>query len=196
MDSTKFWEIAGLVLSLAQMILYISGFNKHRKRLDSLSDELRQYALERFAKYQELRETTLEYQEYYKNLPEYTECENDVLRSKGKSFFDYGDNLRRAHKTVRGFSQAQKVTLAYRYGADAIAQSAMSMTMNKIKERRRVDEHLLRKWETIVTSPTYPAHNNDMSDIIKSSFSSLRANGKGFNSAGISFGTSLYKILK
>lgn len=195
MNSTSFYELAGLVLSLAQMLLYISGFNKYKGRLESLSDELAARAERRFTMYQTLRDRNPEFYEYYQNLPGYNQCDSDVVRAKGKPMADFARNLRPALRATRGFNQMQRVTLVGAGSQAPLFTSAVARTHNVIAERNRVDAHTLERWQAIVSAPTNITNHSDMSTIVNSTFRSMKTFGQGFNSAGIAFGTSLYGVL-
>jgi hypothetical protein len=175
------------------MLLYIIGFNKYRKRLDKLTDELLDRADGRNTAYQALRDKDPAFFSYYKGLPDYNPCPSNVNRSRGAAFADYGRALRRSLKTVNGYTQLQRVNLVGGFAENAVFATAVGSVMTEIAERRRVDDHVLRRWQAIVSAPTHAAHKDDYSSIIKSSFSSMRAFGQGANSAGVALGTQLYK---
>lgn len=193
MNSTIFWELANMVLSLVQMLLYLIGFNKYRKRLDSLTDELLDRADTRKGAYQTLRDKDPAFFSYYKGLPSYTMCYSNIRRARGAAFADYGRAMRRSLSSVNGYTQLQRVNLVNGLAENAVFAPAVAVTMAHIAERRRVDDHVLQRWQAIVSAPTNAAHTDDYSSIIKSSFSGMKAFGQGANSAGVALGTQLYQ---
>ena len=193
MNSTNFWQIAGLVLQLVQMILYIAGFIKYKERLEQWAEQLKTWADEKFEAYKTLRDRDPDFFDYYDSLPNYEICESNIQRSKGAAFADYGKAMRRSLPTVRGFSRLQKAALANHLGQNAVQASAVKRVQTTITERARQDDHILQRWQAVVNSPTNPAAHNDVSNIIKLSFNSLHAFGQGANSAGAALGTGLYR---
>lgn len=194
MNSTNFWQIASLVMSIVQLIMYIEGFNKYRKRLEELAEALRKRANEKFCAYKALRDRDIEFFAYYKNLPDYDECESNIQRAKGAAFYGYGQSMRRALPTVRGYLPMQKAALANLLGADPVYRTAMKRVQTKIAERSRVDDHVLERWQAIVSAPTNPSGTQDYGAIIESSFKSMQAFGQGANAAMTQLGISLYRI--
>ena len=194
MNATLFWEIVGLVLSLAQMLLYISGFNNYRSRLESLSDELTARAEARKAAYQTLRDKDPAFYSYYKGLPNYTPCQSNIERAKGAAFAHWGKQLRSSLRGINGYTQMQRVNVVGATADNAVFAPAMSRAMTQIAERRRIDDHVLQRWQAIVSAPTNPSHVADYSSIIQSSFSTMKSFGQGANSAGVTVGSLSYQI--
>jgi len=194
MDSTKFWEIAGLVLSLVQFLLYLAGFNKYRKRLGSLATELVGRADEQFDAYKTLRDKDPAFYDYYKALPDYKKCDRDSRRTRGTAMNNYGSALRSSLRTVNGYTPLQRISLVNALSVQPINLVGAELTKNEMQERLRVDSHLLNRWQAIVGAPVRPANVSDVSSIIRSSFSSMKSFGKGANSAGISLGKSFYNL--
>lgn len=193
MNSTLFWELANMVLTLVQMLLYLVGFNKYRKRLDSLTDELLARAEARKSAYQSLRDVDPAFYSYYKGLPDYLICNSNIERSRGAAFADYGRAMRRTLRSVNGYNQLQRVNLVNGLAENAVFASSVSEAMTTISERRIVDDHVLQRWQAIVSAPTNAAYRDNYDNIIKSSFGGLKAMGQGANSAGVALGTQLYQ---
>lgn len=193
MNTTNFWQIAGLLLSFLQMVLYIAGFIKYKEKLEELADQLTEWADEKFDAYRNLRNKDKDFFDYYDALPDYVECESNIQRSKGAAFADYGKALRRSLPTTRGFTRLHKAAIANHLGQNAVQASAMKRVQTKITERAKVDDHTLQRWQAITNSPTNPAAYNDVSNIIKLSFNSLHSFGQGANSAGAALGVGLYQ---
>ena len=193
-DMNDFWQIAGMVLMAIQLYLYIEGFNNHRKRLEQLAEDLRGRANEKFAAYKDLRDKDPDFYDYYKSLPDYTECVSNIKRSKGAAFFSYGQQLRRTLPTVRGYLPMQKAALANLLGGDPVYRSSMKRVQTKIAERSRVDDHVLERWQAIVSAPTNPSAVQDYGVLINSSFKSLQAFGQAANASLYTAGISLHRM--
>lgn len=192
-----FWEIAGLILQAVQLGLYLSALDQYRGKLEDLAQWLCDSADLNRDIYLSLRDSDPDFYEYYKTLPEYQLCQSAVERGKGDAFRQYGRRLRRSLRTNRGYTPLNKVHLNNVFAADALMQTAHHRATTEIKERSRVDSHVLERWSAIVGAPVgvekyYPGATNN---IIQQSFQNLRSLGQGFNSAGAAFGTQLYRIL-
>lgn len=193
MNGTTFWQIASNVMALVQLILYLEAFNEHRKRLEQLAESLRDKANEQFCAYKALRDKDIEFYSYYLNLPDYQECESNIQRAKGAAFYGYGANFRRMLPTVRGYLPQQRAALANYLGAEPIFRTAMKRVQTKIAERARVDDHVLERWQSIVSAPTNPSNTQDYGPVIESSFKSLEAFGKAANASLYQLGIGLYR---
>lgn len=193
MNTTNFWQVAGLVLQLVQMILYIAGFIKYKERLEELAEDLIAKADQKFSIYKTLRDRDSDFFDFYNNLPDYTECDSNIRRSKGAAFADYGKAMRRVLPSVRGFTPLQKSAVANSLGQNPVQASAIKRVQTKIAERARVDDHVLQRNQAIISSPISTSVATDVSGVIKLSFNSLYAFGQGANSAGAGLGTSLYQ---
>jgi hypothetical protein len=191
---TVHWEIAGLVLSVAQMLMYINGFNNYKSRLNSLTDELKARADAKASAYQTLRDKDGAFYAYYQGLPDYSPCQSNIERARGSAFAGWGSNIRQSIRAVNGFSQLQKVNIVNSFAETAVFAPALNRAFTAKKERDRVDAHVLARWEAITSAPTYPSAVTDYSSIINSSFGSLNMYGQGANSAGVAIGTSLGKL--
>jgi len=194
MAGTVHWEIAGLVLSVAQMLMYINGFNNYKSRLNSLTDELKARADAKAAAYKTLRNKDSEFYAYYQGLPDYATCQSNIDRARGAAFASWGSQMRHSLRAVNGYAQLQKVNIANSFAENAVFAPAVARAMTEIQERKRVDQHVLNRWQAIVSAPTYPSAVTDYSSIINTSFSSLTAYGQGANSAGVAIGSSLGKL--
>lgn len=194
MTSTQFWQMAGLVMSLIEMILYIAGFRKYKARLEELAEDLRDKAGQKFSAYKSLRDRDAEFNAYYQNLPDYTECASNIKRSKGAAFYTYGHQLRRTLSTVRGYLPMQKAAVANLLGGDPVYESSMKRVQTKIAERSRVDDHILDRWQAIVNTPTNSSSSQDYGSVIQSSFRSLEAFGKAANASMYTSGIQLQRL--
>ena len=171
MNTTNYWQIAGLVLSLVQFLLYIAGFIKYKDKLEDLADSLISKADEKMAAYKLLRSRDPKFFDFYCDLPLYTQCDSNIRRSKGAAFADYGKAMRRVFPTVNGYTPYQRAALAHGLGQNPVQASAVKRMQTHIAERAREDDHLLRRWQAITGSPTNVSSNMDVTPIIKQSFS-------------------------
>lgn len=194
MNTTQFWQIASLVMSLVQLLLFIDAFNHYRAKLEELADDLRKKANERFCALKALRDRDVEFFTYFNNLPDYFQSNSNVMRSRGAALSIYADKLRSTIPTVRGFLPAQKAALANLFGCELMNRVSMKRVQTEIAERSRVDDHTLQRWEALISATTSPSGVFDYGSIVDSSFKSLEAFGKAANASLYQFGTGLYRI--
>jgi hypothetical protein len=194
---TNFWQIASLFLSVVQLGLYISAVRKYKGRLEDLADGLCVLADTEAMKYMEFRDCDPDFYDYYKSLPDYEECQSAIKRNKGASFFKYGSNIRRRQHSNRGYTPLTMVHWNQYHGQDAVYEAAVSRALTCIKERERRNDHILERWSAIVSAPVGVERYSPgtINPIINAQFSSLKQFGRGFNSAGAAFGTSLFQVL-
>lgn len=187
------WQNVQLLASISQFILYLVGFNNYKDRLEDLADEHVERSDTKTEQYKELRSHDQEYYDYYNTLPEYEVCQSSIKRSRGTALAEYGNAVRRAFGTVNGYTPLQRVSLANTLGNNIAAAPAMKRAQTLISERAREDDHILDRWQAIISAPTHPAATNDTSAIVAASFRSLGAFGQGVNSAGTAIGTQLFQ---
>ena len=189
----QIWQNTQMLASIAQFVLYITGFNSYKKRLVDLADEATARSDDAFTRYQALRDKDPEFFDYYKTLPDYEICESNIKRARGTAAAEYGTAIRRAYSTVSGYTPFQRVTLANALGNNMASSPAMKRAQTLIAERGRQDDHVLQRWQAVISAPTNPAASNDVSNIVQASFRSLGAFGQGVNSAGAAIGTQLFR---
>jgi len=192
-----YWQIASLILEVVQLGLHLAGLNHYKGKLEDFAGELCDWADDDKAEYLALRASDPDFYDYYKTLPDKQICQSAINRGKGAAFHGYGAKMRRALKTTRGYTPMVKVHLNNTLSQDAIAQTHLTRTVTAIKERRLHDSHILERWSNIVSAPVGVERYNSgaSSAIIQQSFTNLKSLGRGFNSAGAAFGTTLYGIL-
>ena len=192
-----YWQIAGLIISVVQMGLYLNGLDKYENKLQDLAAWLCDNADLNATCYIDFKDSDLSFYDYYCGLPDYAVCMSNVNRSKGAAFYGYGSKMRRSIHAGRGYTPMVKVHLNAMVSSDAVAASATNRAIAIMKERDRVNAHVLERWSAIVSAPIdvegYQAA--PVGAIISQSFKSLKAYGRGFNSAGAAFGSTLYKVL-
>lgn len=191
------WEIASLLLQIAQMALYLDAIDKYKEKLDELAAWLCDTADINKEFYKEFKDCDPDFYEYYKTLPDYAICESAVKRAKGVGFHVYGENLRSSFQSNRGFTPLKRIHYNQMFGHEPLVAVANHRAGTYIQERNRVQDHTLERWKAIVGAPVnieaYSA--NITSVIIKQSFNHLHSAAQGFNSAGAAAGTTLYNIL-
>lgn len=192
-----FWQIASIVLQVVQLGLYITALEHYKDKLEEFADWLCDSADDNRDRYLEYRECDPDFYDYYKSLPDYTQCDSNVKRSKGAAYHGYGSRLRRSLRTTRGYTPMTKVHLNNMLSSDAIAQTALTRATQRIKERRYEDNHVLARWSAIVSAPigVERYYTGASTTIIQESFRNLKALGQGFNSAAAAFGSQLFRVL-
>lgn len=194
---TRFWQIAGLILQVVQMFLYLAAVRKYKEKLEEFADYLRDSGMADEEKYMTIRDCDPDFYAYYKGLPLYAPCESAIKRNKGEAFFKYGSQLRRRLRSTRGYTPLTRVHFNTQAMHQAISEAAVSRAITCIRENKRVDAHILERWSAIVSAPVNvegysPAFAKQ---IVDSNFRSLKGFARGFNSAGAALGTSLFRIL-
>jgi len=192
-----FWEIASLIIQVAQMTYYLDGLDKYKEKLDELADWLCTTADENKEYYKEFRDCDPDFYEYYKTLPEYAVCESAVKRNKGVGFYQYGESLRRSFSSSRGFTPLERVHFNQLYAHEPLDIVARSRANTLNKERHISNLHTLQRWQAVVNAPVGVERyaSSTTTAIIQSSFKTITSLSQGFNSAGVAFGKSLFNIL-
>ena len=186
------WRNAQTLLAVAQFALYIVGFLNYKNKLDDLAEDLTEKSDEQFARYKELRETDQEFFDYANTLPDYEECESNILRSRGAPGTRYGEAIRGTYQANNGYTPLRNVAVANLLGKDMASAPSLKRAQTKIAERANKDDHELQRWQAIISAPTQSAPTNDVSSVIQASFKSLGAFGRGANAAGVSIGQSYF----
>lgn len=192
-SDTLFWENAALLLAVTQFALYLVGFLKQKDILVGFANDAEKRAEERSKAYESLRNKDSEFFEYYCNIPEYKECESNIRRSRGASDAKYGRELRRAYRATNGYSRMSMVGVTQHLSRQHISESANRRVMAKIAERSRLDDHVIQRWDAIISSPTNSAVNVNLNSAVEASFKTLGSFGRGVNSAGLTIGSLLWK---
>lgn len=197
MAATSFWQLAGMGVQLAQMLLYLASVDEYKDKLEKMAEWLAVYADDEKEKYYEMRDKDPAFYSYYKDLPDYEVCVSAIKRSKGQAFNRYGTRLRLHQRGTRGYTPWRNITLNNRFAGDAINEAAVARAVTAVTERKRHEDHILERWSAIVSAPInqegYQA--SIVNGIINAQFKGFKSASRGFNSAGASFGTSLFKVL-
>lgn len=192
-----FWEIASIILQVAQLGFYITAVDKYKDKLEDLAQWLCDCAEVEREKYESFRDCDPDFYAYYKELADYAQCESNIKRNKGEAWRKYGVNLKRAVRGNRGYTPLANVYANQVLSAQPIAEIALNRASTTIRERGRVNNHILERWSAIVSAPVavegyQPAI---VSTIIADSFKNLKGYARGFNSAGAALGNSLFNLL-
>lgn len=189
-------EIAGLALSIAQMVFYVLALYKYKDKLEDVAERLKVHADRNKEYYLYFRAADPEFYEYYLNLPDYAPCDDDIVRSNVSAFHAHGDLIREFRNVVRGFSPLSAVGLTNKAAYATANIASISRASTHIAEMRRVDDHVLARWGAIVGAPveTEGTSTDAYRFITDSLLGSISSSGQGFNSAGIAFGVYLQKL--
>lgn len=198
-EAVRFYEIASLVLSVMQMVFYYKMYEKYKKKLNKLAGKLVEYGEEDEAIYRAIRDSDLDFYNWYRNLQNkirYNACDSRILRSKGVAFLKYGDALREMKASNKGYTPLRMVSANAKTGNIAVRMSALRRTASWVVEHKYQDDSVLTGWNAIVTAPV--GVEGDVAraydSLISSYTNSMRGAGQGFNSAGAMFGTALYGL--
>ena len=199
-EAVRFYEIAGLVLSVMQMVFYYKMYEKYKEKLNTLAEKLVQYGTEDEAIYRTIRNSDLNFYNWYRNLKDkirYDACNSRVSRSKGTAFLKYGDALREIKSSNKGYTPLKMVSANAKTGNIAVRMSAIRRSASWVIEHKYQDDSILTGWNAIVTAPV--GVEGDVAraydSLITSYTNQMRGAGQGFNSAGAMFGTALYGLI-
>lgn len=197
-SSARFWQLGSMVLSIVQMILYISAMRRYYKKLNWLAEKLISWArIEEDIYFKEFRDTDPDFYDWYKMMPEYSYCPSLVNRAKGKMLREFGKGMRGLAKRASAIGPWAGIKLSSQMGYTAVSGIGIRRITNHFEELKLVDDSLLHKWEVIVTMPIgredSPVGYKDIAHFYAKSFEQF---GQGFNSAGFAFGRSLYEVIR
>lgn len=197
--ASKFYEIAGLTLSIIQMVWYLEQYDEYSENLKELAGQFRQWANQDAATYLALRGRDGQfYGEHDKILAgRYRACNQRPLRSKGEAFFGMGNALREVKAGNRGFTPLKMVSANARVGNVAVRMSGLKRASSLILENKYEDDSHLVGWNAVVAAPVGVDADivNGYNSAIETSFGMMREAGRGFNSAGAMFGVALEGLL-
>ena len=179
------------------MGFYLSSVNKYKNKLEHFAEQLSSYADSDKVQYQKFREKDPEFYEYYKTLPLYSVCHSSIKRNKGEAFQAYGSSLRRRTRITRGYTPLANVYWNVAYSGQAVSTGGIARAITQIRETKRKNNSVLERWSAIISAPVAIERHQSaaVNRVVDSSFKSLKGYARGFNSAGVAFGTSLFRIL-
>lgn len=197
-SSTNYWEIAGIALSIGQMVAHLRMIKRYENKLEDYAADLHNWAYQDEGVYRDFRNEDPLFYDHYRNSPLYDVCDSAVMRASGAGYHSWGKGLRDSMRSTRGYSPLSRVHLNHLIADRSHFTSSAAMGRASIlnAERRRRDEHILERWRAIVDAPVgierYSA--SGMSQVISSSFKSLQAYAQGFNAAGVQLGTHIGRL--
>lgn len=197
-SAARFWQLGSMVLSIVQMILYISAMQDYYKKLKWLADKLISWARdEEDIYFKEFRDCDPDFYDWYRLIPEYSYCPSLVNRVKGRALREFGKGMRGAEKRASQVSPWAGINAASKLGYAFVPRIGFRRIANHFEELKLVDETLLHKWEAVITMPIgredSPVGYKDIAQFYSQSFQQF---GQGINSAGFAFGRSLYEVLR
>lgn len=197
-SAARFWQLGSMVLSIVQMILYISAMQDYYKKLKWLADKLISWARdEEDIYFKEFRDCDPDFYDWYRLMPEYSYCPSLVNRAKGRALREFGKGMRTLEKRASQSTPWAGISVASRMGYTSVPYIGIRRITSHFEELKLVDQTLLHKWETIITMPIgredSPVGYKDIAHFYAKSFEQF---GQGFNSAGFAFGRSLYEVLR
>lgn len=208
-SETKFWELSGIFLSVAQMIISLERVEKYEKRLEEMGETLfkcEQYCdtpdnekslvVKHRCRYSELRNLDAAFNAWYDNVPRYNVCESGIQRGKGKVSEVTGDVMRKLFRQNNGYTPLAMVGNVSSVMVGYVKATAATRAYNHNAETKRKMEDQLLHWKKVVTIPveregTYA----DFGGPIKAWLQTTGEWGQGFNSGAAGFGSSLYRLL-
>lgn len=204
-SATKFWELAGIFLSVAQMIISLERVRKYEKKLEEMADVFfkcgdncpgESLAVKHRCRYRELRNLDAAFNAWYDNVPQYDVCESGIHRGKGKVSEVTGDVMRKFFRQNNGYTPLAMVGNVSSVMVGYVKATAATRAYNHNAEMKRKMEDQLLHWKKVVTIPveregTYA----DFGGPIKAWLQTAGEWGQGFNSGAAGFGSSLYRLL-
>ncbi len=202
-ESTKFYELSGIMLSLIQMIVYYILYDKYVDRLEDLAKEIGDgddsWGAQEEAKYRIVRGWDVDFYNWYDEYfaKPYTRCEVDVLRAKGAAYHTLGNVMRLARSVNRGYTPLAMVAHASRNVIAPLVNVSYNRALGHFNEERRIDVDLLNRWDSNVSRPVLrEGQGVGFTPIIDYLTKGVDMFGRGFNSAGVAFGNALYQYLR
>lgn len=202
---TRFYELAGIALSVAQMWVYWNLFQDYKKKLEEMADKLEGFAEKDKAQYMKYRDLDDAYRGLYDAyadprdaaLNSYQVCEVDILRSKGSAFRVFGELIRTTRQTNNGYTPLAMVRYVGQHAPAVVTASANARAMTHHNEHKRKNDDLLNRWKLRIAVPLEQEGNHvDFRPITQSFAQTFARAGQGFNSAGVAFGNALYQYLR
>lgn len=198
--STKYYELAGIALSLIQMIVYMFLFDKYIDKLQDLAEQLTEWADEDLDKLKEIHAGDDAFHQWYDvffQTGHYQECDVDILRSKGGPFRQFGRQMRIERFTNSGYTPLALLRHVEYHAAQITSVSAVNRATAHVAEEDRKWKDYLNRWDVNVSRPINRENEAvNFDPIINAYEKSMNMFGKGFNSAGIAFGNALYQYLR
>ena len=187
-SATKFWELAGIFLSVAQMIISLERVEKYEDKLEEMADVLfkcgdacpgESLAVKHRCRYRDLRALDAGFKAWYDSVPKYDMCEIGTHRGKGAASYALGSTMRKLVKMNNGYTPLAMVGKV----------SAGSMGFGKMEDE-------ILHWNKVVSIPVEQEGNyTNFDGPIKIALQNMANWGQGFNSGAAGLGNSLYGLL-
>lgn len=204
-ETTKFWELSGLFLSLAQMVIGLENIEKYEEKLEELADVLfkcgdacpgASLAVKHRCRYRELRALDSAFKAWYDAVPTYTICEQGIRRGKGLASQELGHAMRKLSRMNNGYTPLAMVGKVAAGTMGFVKATSDVRMRNYNAERKRLMNDKFLHWNKVVSIPVEQEGNyTNFSTAIDSWRNSMMNWGQAFNTGAASFGNSLYGLL-
>lgn len=202
---SKFWELAGLFLSVAQMLLARENIEKYEDKLEELADVLfkckdkcpgESLAVKHRCRYREFRALDSAFKVWYDDVPTYTICKQGIRRGKGLASQELGHAMRKLSRMNNGYTPLAMVGKVSSGTMGFVKVTSSTRMQNYNAERKRLMNDKFLHWNKVVSIPVEQEGNyTNFSTAIESWNNSMRNWGQAFNSGAASLGNSLYGLL-
>lgn len=202
---SKFWELAGLFLSVAQMLLARENIEKYEDKLEELADVLfkcndkcpgESLAMKHRCRYREFRALDSAFKTWYDDVPTYTICKQGIRRGKGLASQELGNAMRKLSRMNNGYTPLAMVGKVSSGTMGFVKVTSSTRMQNYNAERKRLMNDKFLHWNKVVSIPVEQEGNyTNFSTAIDSWNNSMKNWGQAFNSGAASFGNSLYGLL-
>ena len=197
--NTKYYELAGIALSLIQMIVYLFLLKKYVDKLEDLGEQLTNWADEDLEKLKHVHGVDDLFHNWYNSFfaGSYEICDVDILRAKGSAFRQFGKVIRNEKYTNTGYTPLAMLRHVENYAAQVTSVTAVNRASAHVAEEERFWKDLVNRWDAHISRPINRENEGvNFNPVIENYVKSMNMFGKGFNSAGIAFGNALYQYLR
>ena len=204
-STTRFWELAGIFLSVAQMIISLERVRKYEDKLEELADVLfkcgddcpgESLAVKHRCRYRDLRNLDAGFKAWYDSVPKYEVCESGIRRGKGWASQQLGSAMRKLSRMNNGYTPLAMVgSVSSGMTGFARMTGAVRAQNHNAEMKRKMEDQILH-WNKIVSIPVEQEGNYaNFTGPIKLYMENMANWGQGFNSGAAGLGNSLYGLL-
>lgn len=204
-DTTKFWELSGIFLSVVQMLISLERVRKYEEKLEEMADTLfkceddcpgESLAVKHRCRYREFRNLDAGFNAWYDTVPTYDVCDSGIRRGKAVVSQELGGSMRKLVRMNNGYTPLAMVGKVAQGSMGFVKATASIRAQNHNAEMKRKMEDQLLHWKMIVSIPVEQEGNYaNFNPAIKTWQDSMANWGQGFNSGAAMFGTSLHGLL-
>lgn len=204
-DTTKFWELSGIFLSVVQMLISLERVEKYEDKLEEMAEALfkcgddcpgESLAVKHRCRYRELRNLDAGFNAWYDTVPRYSICESGIRRVRGGVMQEYGASMRKLSRMNDAYTPLAMVGKTAQASMSFVKATADTRALNHNAEMKRKMEDQLLHWKKIVSIPVEQEGNySNFNPAIETWQKSMANWGEGFNSGASMFGRSLYGLL-